>query len=167
MKQTLKYIYDKLYENMKYAEGKHSIILALSSAVIAFATTFFSDNLFQNIFATSCLVFALISIIYCFCALVVRNQKPRARKNPKTDNLLDYRQIITHDEESYLKAISKKYKFLNDYKPDEMDTELTKQIISISKAINTKFTFFNFSVVFLVFSIICGIVVVLIRGNLW
>ena len=51
MKQTLKYIFDKLYENMKYAEGKHSIILALSSAVIAFASTFFNnDNIFQNIF---------------------------------------------------------------------------------------------------------------------
>lgn len=168
MKQTLKYIFDKLYENMKYAEGKHSIILALSSAVIAFASTFFNnDNIFQNIFASTCLIFALISIIYCFCALIAKNPAIKAHKNVKCDNLLNYRSIITHDEETYLKALKEEYTFLKDYKPDEFDKDLTRQIIKVAKSINVKFTYFNFSIVFLVFSILSAIVTVMIRGNLW
>lgn len=168
MKQTLKFIYDKLYENMKYAEGKHSIILALASAVIAFASTFFSNsNLFQNIFATSCLLFALISIIYCFCALISKSPSINAHKNVKTDNLLSYKCIITHDEKTYLKALKDEYDFLKDYKPDEFDKDLAKQIIAVAKSTNLKFTYFNFAVVFLIFSILSGIAVVIVRGNLW
>ena len=46
MKQTLKYIYERLFESLKYAETKHSITMTIASAVIAFASTFFSDNYF-------------------------------------------------------------------------------------------------------------------------
>ena len=51
MKQTLKYIYSVVFDNLKFAEAKHTLVLTLSSAVIAFASTFFSINIYQNIFA--------------------------------------------------------------------------------------------------------------------
>ena len=49
MKQTLKYIYERLFENLKYAETKHSITMTIATAVIAFASTFFSLNKIINI----------------------------------------------------------------------------------------------------------------------
>ena len=64
MKQTLKYIYQTLFENLKYAETKHSITMTIASAVIAFASTYFSDNKLINILASATIMLALISIIY-------------------------------------------------------------------------------------------------------
>ena len=58
MKQTLKYIYGLVFENMKFAEAKHNIVLTLAGAVIAFATTFFSSNPVQNIFAIFSIIFS-------------------------------------------------------------------------------------------------------------
>ena len=66
MKQTLKYIYSVVFDNLKFAEAKHTLILTLASAVLAFATTFFSVNTIQNLLAIASVVFALIAIFYSF-----------------------------------------------------------------------------------------------------
>ena len=69
MKQTLKYIYERQIELMRYAETKHSITITLASAVIAFVSTLFSESQLLNIFSSVSIVLALISIIYSFVAL--------------------------------------------------------------------------------------------------
>ena len=168
MKQTLKYIYGIVYDDMKFAEAKHSIILTLSSAVIAFATTFFSTNNFQTLFAASSIIFALIAILYSFVALVARRVRVKQkRKIKKQINLICYKDIIHFDERGYLDAIKRDYEFVRHYKPDQMDIDLSREIITVSKLAWIKFLYFNLAVIFLIASIVAIIVAVVIRGNVW
>ncbi len=167
MKQTLKYIYSVVFDNLKFAEAKHTLILTLASAVLAFATTFFSVNTIQNLLAIASVVFALIAIFYSFIALVARKVKIKQRRIKNSFNLIFYKDILHFDDFGYIDAIKKEYDFTKIYKPDKMDYDLAKQIIAVSKLAYIKFLYFNFSVVFLMASIICLILTVLFRGNLW
>lgn len=167
MKQTLKYIYSVVFDNMKFAEAKHTLILTLSSAVLAFATTFFGDNIIQNLLAVASIIFALIAIFYSFVALVARNIKIKQKPIQGTESLMYYKHIMRFDEKTYIEKIRTKYSFTNLYKPDEMDYDIARQIISVSKLAWIKFLYFNFAVVFLISSIICIIFTVIIRGQIW
>lgn len=166
MKQTLKYIYGIIYENMKFAEAKHGIILTLSSAVIAFASTFFSLNALQNLMAIASIIFALIAILYSFVALVARKVRVKQKKVKDNDNLLFYKHVMHYDEHTYIEKIKKKYAFTSIYKQDAMDYDLAGQIIATSKIASLKFLYFNFAVLFLIASIICLIITVLIKGGI-
>ena len=167
MKQTLKYIYSVIYDNLKFAEAKHTLILTLTSAVLAFGTTFFSDNSIQNLLAIASILFSLIAIFYSFVALVARNVKVKQKRIPKNLNLVHYKHIMHFDEIGYIEEIKKRYEFTKIYKPDNMDYDLARQIISVAKLAYIKFLYFNFAVIFLISSIICLIVAVLFRGRLW
>ncbi len=167
MKQTLKYIYERLFDNLKYAETKHSITMTIASAVIAFASTFFSDNSIINILTSACIMLALISIIYSFIALLSRNVKVSHKpKNNNHTNLMLYKTIKDFSDISYLEKLKVAYNFPKSYKVDEMDLDLARQVITTAKLVNLKFSYFNFSLVFLFLSLVCGIVVVCIRGNI-
>ena len=84
MKQTLKYIFDKLLELIRIAEAKYSITLALASGVIVLGSSFIgSENLYTKILASATVIFSLISIVYGFVALFARNIKLRAKRKPK------------------------------------------------------------------------------------
>ena len=166
MKQTLKYIYSIVFDNLKFAEAKHTLILTLAGAVIAFATTFFSLNQVQNILAIASIILALISIFYSFIALVAKKVRLKQKKMSKKPNLIFYVDILRFDEVGYINALKKEYNFTNIYKPDSMDYDLAKQIITISKLAYIKYLYFNFAVMFLIASIICLIFTVLVRGNI-
>ena len=167
MKQTLKYIYSIVYEDMKFAEAKHNIVLTLSGAVIAFATTFFGSNNLQVLFAVASIIFSLIAILYSFVALVARKVKVKQKKIKDNKNLVSYKDIISFNTEGYINAIKNNYDFLSGYKPDKMDKDLAEEIIKTSKLAWIKFLYFNLAVIFLIASIVCIIMSVLIRGNLW
>jgi hypothetical protein len=47
-----------------------------------------------------------------------------------------------------------------------MDMDLARQVISTAKLVGIKFSYFNFALVYLFLSIVCGIVVVCIKGNI-
>ena len=166
MKQTLKYIYSIVYENMKFAEAKHSIVLTLASAVIAFSTTFFSTIVRQNLFVIASIIFALIAILYSFVALIARKVRAKQKRPKDNDNLLFYKDILRYNEETYIDKIKRKYSFTTIYKPDKMDYDLAKEIIITSKLASLKFLYFNFAVLFLIASIICLITTVLIKGQI-
>lgn len=167
MKQTLKYIYQTLFENLKYAETKHSITMTIASAVIAFASTYFSNNKLINILASATIMLALISIIYSFVALLSRNIKlSKQDLDTKSKNLMSYRTIKNYTETGYTQKIKKQYDFPKDYEIDEMDIDLAREVISIAKLVNLKFSYFNYALFFLFLSILCTIFVVCIRGNL-
>lgn len=167
MKQTLKYIYSVIYDDLKYAEAKHTIILTLSGAVLAFATTFLGESTNQNLFAVGSIILALLAILYSFFALISRNIKLKKRNNINVRSLMFYKDIINFNEHTYIDAIKDKYQFTKIYKPDNMDYDLAKQIIVTAKLIYIKFLYFNFSVLFLFASILCLILAVLIRGGIW
>lgn len=167
MKQTLKYIYERLFENLKYAETKHSITMTIASAVIAFMSTFFSDNNFINILTSATIMLALISIIYSFVALLSREVSiPKIDKEITRKNLMHYKTILLYTPQGYTKKIKKEYNLPPSYKVDEMDIDLARQVISTAKLVNIKFSYFNFALFFLFLSILCGIVIVCIKGNI-
>ncbi|MBQ3494598.1 MAG: hypothetical protein IJA69_04200 [Clostridia bacterium] len=167
MKQTLKYIYDRQVELMRYAETKHSIIITLSSAVIAFVSTLYSDNRLINIVSSASIVLALISIIYSFVALSVKSTKVRTKtKQEHRQNLIRYSSIIHYDENTYILDMKKSYNFPDDYKPDEFDYDLARQIIITARSVWIKFSYFNFALVFLFISVMSAIIAVWLKGNL-
>lgn len=167
MKQTLKYIYQTLFEKLKYAETKHSITMTIASAVIAFASTYFSDNKLINILASATIMLALISIIYSFVALLSRNVKlPKKDTHTENKNLMSYRTISNYTDIGYAKKIKKEYNLPPNYNIDEMDLDLAREVISVAKLVSIKFSYFNYALFFLFLSILCTIVAVCIRGNL-
>lgn len=165
MKQTLKYIYERLYEQIKYAEAKHSVSIALASALTVFSATYLNNSLtVVTVLSAISIIFSLISVIYSFLALSVHNfSTKRNRANKRTNNYLYYRNIARFDEKTYLDEIMKNYPFLKGYKPDAFDYDLANQVITTSKAISQKFTFFNFAITFLLFSLLteAGAIVIL------
>lgn len=167
MKQTLKYIYSVVFDNLKFAEAKHTLVLTLASAVMAFATTLFTQNTLQNILIIASIVFALVAIFYSFVALVARNVKVKQKNTKNKTNLIYYKHIMKYSEEGYIEEIKKEYEFTKAYKPDNMDYDLARQIIAVSKLTYIKFLYFNFAVIFLLASVVCLIANVLLRGTIW
>lgn len=164
MKQTLKYIYSVIFEQQKYSESKHSILLTLSSAVIVFAATFTtSKNIFVLLLSSATIIFSLLAMLYSFSALFSRSYKVKKKKEKKIVNLLYYKDIISYDTESYLKQIVKLYG-LKITKFDSFEINLAQQIIASSKAVNHKFRCFNYAITLLVLAIISILVCVVIVG---
>lgn len=167
MKQTLKYIYERLFEKLKYAETKHNTTMTIAAAVIAFASTFFSDNKIINVLSSACIMFSLISIIYSFIALLSRDIKlSNKEKFSSKNNLMNYKTIKDFSAPSYIKKIKQMYGLPHSYKADEMDLDLARQVISTAKLVGIKLSYFNFALVYLFLSIVCGIIVVCFKGNI-
>lgn len=167
MKQTLKYIYDKILKQQNQAESKFSITIALASAVIVFGASFITENnVTENILAGGCIIFALISILYSFLALKARIIKIKDKKRKKTEkNLIFYKNIINFDEFDYTNAIVERYDFPANYKIDEFDLDLARQIIATAKVVYYKFFYFNVSLVFLMMSILFAVAEVFVIGG--
>ena len=159
MKQTLKYIYERLIDNMKLAENKYSITIALASGVIVFGSSFLSSqNFFSKTLSAACVIFALISVLYGFFALSAKHiHIRRKRKTRPVKNLMYYADIVKFDEMNYVAEIIRRYNFPKNYKPDEFDYDLARQIISLARIVHLKYLNFNLSLVFLILSVLSGV----------
>ena len=167
MKQTLKYIYSILTENLKFAEGKHSVLIALNSALAVFISTYLTNtSLIVKLLACLIIIFAVISLFFNFLALFSRSIKIVKNLKFKEENLnlIYYKHIINYSYDKYLEAVKKEYSFPQDYKFDGLEKDLSKQIIAISHVTNLKFSFFNYSLMFLLFELIFTILNVCIVG---
>ncbi|MDD4211575.1 MAG: hypothetical protein PHC46_04235 [Clostridia bacterium] len=166
MKQTLKYILSVVMENLKYAESKHAISIALATGIIIFASTNLEGaNFLGTIFAGLSILFCSISIILSFIALMSRNIKIlRKKRITKISdlNLIYFKDISEFGAMNYLEAIIKYYDFPNDYKPDEFEFDIAEQILMNAKVTNIKFNFFNKSIQWLAVGIFFIIIMVFI-----
>lgn len=168
MKQTLKYILEKLLQLRKFAEDKHSITIALASAVTVFFASFIeSRDTFILFLSSLSIIFSLISVISSFFALMAKRVRTQTKKSASDGDLVDYKNICKFDSETYLKTMIKQYGFEKTYKIDDFDRDLARQIISTAKVIKQKLSFFNISLVFLGLGLILGVVVVCILGGVW
>jgi len=167
MKQTLKYIYEKLQDNMKFAESKHSMTIALAGGIVVFASAFLDlSTTFVATLSAGCIIFALISVLYSFIALSARKVHFKKYRGDAefVENLMYYKTIMKFDEISYVNTIQKTYNLPKSYKPDEMDLDLARQIISVAKVTNVKFAYFNLSLVFLFLSLMCAVGSIILLG---
>lgn len=165
MKQTLKYIYERFYEEVKYADTKHSISLTLASALAVFSATYLSDSTpVIVIISASSIIFSLISVLYSFCALYVKEYKTEKTKKIQRCDLLSYKTISKFGEEEFLSVLVKEYPFVKNYKPDNFDCDLAKQVIRSAKAIKHKFSLFNYSISFLLISLFCEAGMIVLKG---
>lgn len=160
MKQTLKYIYSILSDNLKFAEGKHSILIALNGALAVFVSGYLSSSsVVVKFLACVILVLAVLSLFFNFLALfsrkVIYNKNIKIKE--KELNLIYYKHIINFSFEQYLIEVKKHYNFPEDYEFDGLDYDLSKQIIAISEVTNLKFTYFNFSLLFLMIELLLTI----------
>lgn len=167
MKQTLKYILATLNDNLRFAEAKHSVVIALDSAIIVFISGFLSGhNKVVTLFSCLIIIACSISMVFNFTALLSR--KIRYIKNVKFKeselNLIYYKHIINFSYDQYLKEVKKHYNFPDDYKFDGLDNDLAKQIIAISNVTNLKFTFFNYSLISLLLGVFLTIIDIVLVG---
>ncbi|MGI5841722.1 MAG: hypothetical protein ACOX6H_00270 [Christensenellales bacterium] len=167
MKQTLKYIISQFMQHRKFAEDKHSITIALSSAVIIFFSGFManSNQIVQFLSALS-IIFALISVLYSFFALTVKRVKTKSKHSATEGNLLDWKNVAKFDEELYLVALRKQYEFPKSYRFDNFDRNLATEAIALAKAVNFKFLYFNIALLFLGLSIVFGVIVICLVGTI-
>lgn len=167
MKQTLKYILATLNENLRFAEAKHSVVIALDSAIIVFISGFLSGyNKIITLFSCLTIISCSISMVFNFTALLSR--KIRYIKNVKFKenelNLIYYKHIINFSYDQYLNEVKRQYNFPKDYKFDGLDNDLAKQIIAISNVANLKFTFFNYSLLALLLGVFLTIIDIVLVG---
>lgn len=167
MKQTLKFILKRLTEHRKFAEDKHSITIALSSAVIIFFSSFMSNKnkLVQFLSALS-IIFSLISVLYSFVALTAKRVKTKNIKSIVEGNLMDFKDISRFDTDKYLQAIKRQYNFPNSLKFDDFDRNLASEVIAMAKTVSSKFNYFNIALLFLGIGISCGVMVIVLLGVL-
>lgn len=166
MKQMLKYILSLVMENVKIAENKHGLILALNSGLIVVTVGFFNSHflivIILNLFV---LIFCGISILFCFLGLFARHVNFKKKNKIKGDlNLLYYKDIAEFGIIDYLKCIIINYNFPLDYKIDNFEEDLSKQIIVNSKIATKKFMFFNLSIAFLVAGLVLSVFLMAIVG---
>jgi|LGVF01.2.fsa_nt_gb hypothetical protein len=166
MKQTLKYILSVVMENLKYAESKHSVALALSSGIIIFiSSNLNTGSRLGTAFAWVSIILCAISIGFSFLALMSRNikvTKRRGAKRPENTNLSYFKDISEYGVNNYLSAIIERYEFPDNYKPDGFEIDLAKQILINAKVTNLKFEFFNKSIRWLMSGVIFTVVMVAI-----
>lgn len=168
MKQTLKYILQYVMENLKIAETKHSIIIALNGGVIALALGFTaSEKLLVRYLDYAVLFFAGFSIIISFFALHARNINVKFKAKKYSDsNLLYFQNLANMRSEELLKNIIKYYGYPNNYKIDNFEIDLSSTIIANSKIVKRKFELFNKSTLFCVLSILSCLAAFLLNGVL-
>ena len=165
MKQTLKYIYERFYEEVRYADTKHSISLTLASALAVFSATYLTDTTpVIVIVSASSIIFSLVSVLYSFFALYAKEYKTTKTRRMNSSDLLSYKTVANFGEDEFLQTLVKEYPFVKNYKPDNFDYDLARQVIRSAKAIKHKFSLFNFSISFLLFSLFCEAGVIVLKG---
>ena len=166
MKQILKYILSLIMENLKIAENKHGVILAINSGLVVITVGFFNSTVKLVIFLNWLVIlFACISIFFCFMGLFARNVKFLEKyKNSKHINLLYYKDVSTFSENELLKCIIMNYDFPKDYETDNFEKDLARQIIINSKVATKKFRFFNISILFLIIALFLDVCLMAIMG---
>ena len=166
MKQTLKYILSLVMENLKIAENKHGFILAINSGLVVITVGFFNSEIKLVIFLNWLVIlFACISIFFCFLGLFARNIKFLDKyKNPKHINLLYYKDVSTFSELELIKCIIINYGFPKDYVVDNFEKDLAREIIVNSKIAIKKYKLFNISVVFLMVALFLDVSLMAIMG---
>lgn len=167
MKQTLKYIFDRLEEQLKYAETKHSISITLASALTVFSATYLdSSKPLVNVLSAISIIFSLVSVLYSFIALSAKHIRFGRTHKSQQENLLYFKHIARFSPEDYLKEIAKSYPLFKGYKTDQFDLDLSKQVVATAKTISAKFLLFNFALTFLILSLFCESAVIILKGVL-
>ena len=167
MKQTLKYIFDRLEEQLKYAETKHSISITLASALTVFSATYLdSSKPLVNALSAISIIFSLVSVLYSFIALSAKHIRFGRTHKSQQENLLYFKHIARFSPEDYLKEIAKSYPLFKEYKTDQFDLDLSKQVVATAKTISAKFLLFNFALTFLILSLFCESAVIILKGVL-
>lgn len=167
MKQTLKYIFDRLEEQLKYAETKHSISITLASALTVFSATYLdSSKPLVNALSAISIIFSLVSVLYSFIALSAKHIRFGRTHKSQQENLLYFKHIARFSPEDYLKEISLSYPLFKGYKTDQFDLDLSRQVVATAKTISAKFLLFNFALTFLILSLFCESAVIILKGVL-
>ncbi len=167
MKQTLKYIFDRLEEQLKYAETKHSISITLASALTVFSATYLdSSKPLVNALSAISIIFSLVSVLYSFIALSAKHIRFGRTHKSQQENLLYFKHIARFSPEDYLKEIALSYPLFKGYKTDQFDLDLSKQVVATAKTISAKFLLFNFALTFLILSLFCESAVIILKGVL-
>ena len=167
MKQTLKYIFDRLEEQLKYAETKHSISITLASALTVFSATYLdSSKPLVNALSAISIIFSLVSVLYSFIALSAKSVRFGRTHKSQQENLLYFKHIARFSPEDYLKEIAQSYPLFKGYKLDQFDLDLSKQVVATAKTISAKFLLFNFALTFLILSLFCESAVIILKGVL-
>lgn len=161
MKQLLKYILQSNMEHLKISETKHSISLALSSGLCVIIANFL---MCAQILCSIAIVFCLLSAISSFFALSSREIVSFKRQKPDTaTNLIYFKYICALSEKRYLSELIRDYGFPSDFRPDNFEQDLAREIIAISKRANSKYKLFNVSLLLLATGIIFGMIALIVR----
>lgn len=163
MKQLLKYILAQMLENQKQAETKHSIGIALISAVAVVLINFVGSSvLYVKIISLIALTFCFSALSFSFLAVSARVVNVKIYKTSKEDiNFLYYKDIHNIAPSQYILRIAKAYDFPTDYLPDDFELDLAKSIIGCAQRTYSKNRLFNLSILFLFISLLlmffCGV----------
>ena len=161
MKQMLKYILALIIDQQKYAEQKHSFILAINSGIIVITVGFFTNSGPLVLLLNFCALFLCgISLSLNLIALYSRVIKIKQNnlKSLNECNMLYFGNIAYFSEDEFLKRIKSQYNFPENYECDNFDKDLARQIVINSRVVTIKHNLFNKSLIFLVGGLIAAVI---------
>ncbi len=165
MKQLLKYILSLNIEHQKIAETKHSITIALASGVLVVFVSVLDSVFVSARYLGYVAVFNCILSIACsFVALSSKDiiVKRKHKWGKQQVNLTYFKHLSHLDIDEFKQLLLQNYELPQDYKIDNFENDLIKQVLALSKRVNSKYDKFNISLGFLFVSIVCGFVGALI-----
>lgn len=156
MKQLLKYILSQMLEHQKQAETKHSIGIALISAVAVVLINYASSEvLYLKVISLISLAFCFVALAFSFLAVSARVVSVKKYKEPRQDiNYMYYKDIHNIVPSQYILGLARAYNFPDNFLPDNFELDLAKTIISTAQRAYSKNKLFNLSLLFLFISLL-------------
>ncbi len=170
MKQILKYILALNIEHQKMSETKHSITVALASGIIVVLVGWKNNaNLFLTTMWYVAILNCFLSILFSFVALSSKSIVIKSKKhwNKKDINMTYFKHLAHLDIDEFCIIIKQNYDIPPEYKIDTFETDLIRQILAVSKRVNSKYQIFNISLALLVVGVIVGLVGFVFGGVIW
>ena len=163
IREDLRFICSTVDANLRYAESKHAYFVAFNGVAIfggfgvLRSLNVGSSGSIQVMLVVTMLflISAIITSIYSFFPVIVKETKARAKAG-SYDNALFFEHIMQHSIDSYISLLCGKYQArAEDILP--LDRCIISQIIINARLASRKFAFFRLAAMFDLIAIVLGL----------
>lgn len=157
MTEILKYIFDKISDDLKFAEAKNIFIMTFSAALTGGVATIL--KLYDKNHSEFAFIMITCFAIGCIVSLYA-SIPSNLNCNMKTNQLhwmgIAEKCCNTNRPEKYVEQLGEKYILL----PDEMNKDIAQKILVIAKIAQRKFNCFKVTAVIIIIGIIAGLILI-------
>lgn len=154
MKETLKEILDRFQHLSDYAETKLGILIAFNSALIFGLLSIFKDqSVGAKYVIAAFIILNGISLFFAFSGVFAKRKNTHSSSEKlENKNFYYFKYVAQLNEFTFLEQIKKDYSLTS--QNENMEKDLSNQIVVLAKNADRKFKFFNIAIGFTIASLI-------------